>query len=54
MKLGMDKSVEPSADFMYLGLRLLLPQRLARQVFALMAPPLRRDRPVHHFESFLR
>ena len=54
LNLDPKKSLAPSADFLYLGLRLLLPQRLPRQVFALQIPPLRRDRLVSHLESFRR
>ena len=53
LKLDMTKSFEPSADFIYLGLRMLLPHRISRQVFALKVPPLRRDRLVQHLEAFL-
>ena len=52
LSLDPKKSLAPSADFLYLGLRLLLPQQLTRQVFALQIPPLRRDRLVSHLESF--
>ena len=52
LSLDPKKSLAPSADFLYLGLRLLLPQQLTRQVFALQIPPLRRDRLVSHLEGF--
>ena len=53
LQLDMDKSLSPSADFIYLGLRLLLPTQLTRQVFAIKIPPARRDKLIWHLEAIL-
>ena len=53
LQLDMDKSLTPRADFIYLGLRLLLPCRLTRQVFAIKIPPARRIKLISQLERIL-
>ena len=46
LTLDMTQSIEPSADFIDLGLQLLLPARPSPQIFAIKMPKFRRDKLV--------
>lgn len=54
LSLDMQKSLVPSAQFIYLGLELLLPARLPRDIFAIKIPKGRRDRLVSYLQNILQ
>ena len=54
LALDMKKSLEPSADFIYLGLQMLLPTRLTKHVFALKIPLARRNKLVANLTEILK
>ena len=53
LTLDMQKSILPSADFIYLGLQLLLPSRLTGTIFALKVPKARRTKLIGHLRKIL-
>ena len=54
LTLDMEKSLTPRADFIYLGLRMLLPCRFTKQIFAIKIPPARRAKLIGHLERILQ
>ena len=53
LRLDPDKCLAPSADFIYLGLRMLLPAAIPRQPLSFCCPEIRRSRLISHCQQIL-
>ena len=54
LRLDPDKCLAPSADFIYLGLRMLLPAAIPRQPLSFCCPEIRRSRLISHCQQILK
>ena len=53
LRLDPDKSKDPAASFVYLGLKMVLPAAICRQPLSFSCPIFRRDRLLYHLNNIL-